>query len=91
MQDNTVSPRIAAYVALEEAFEYAGSASALARLIDVSPGYARHMGTGTRPMTPTIAAKIERVTGIKAERLMPETKWLRSRGRLTGYVVDLPP
>jgi DNA-binding transcriptional regulator YdaS (Cro superfamily) len=75
--------------ALKKAIDVAGNASALARMIGVSPGYARHLGTGTRPITPAIAVQIERATGVKAEALMPETQWLRARGKLTGYVVSV--
>ena len=77
--------------ALKQAIDTAGNASALARMIGVSDGYGRHLATGTRPLTPELAAKIERATGVKAEALMPETVWIRKRNRLTGYVVDLPP
>jgi DNA-binding transcriptional regulator YdaS (Cro superfamily) len=76
--------------ALDKAIAAAGSAAALGRAIGVSEGYARHLRNGVRPMTHVIAVKIEAVTGIKVEALMPDVRWIRSRGRVVAYLVPVP-
>lgn len=78
--------------ALERAVRVAGGQSALARLCG-PPVTQRHiwiwLNRGKRAPLEHVPA-IEAGTGVPAEQLAPDVRWLRGKGgRAVAYVVDL--
>lgn len=46
--------------------------------------------TGRRPVAPEHCPRIEALTGVRCNELLPETKWERDHeGQVTGYHVPL--
>lgn len=73
---------------LQRAVSALGGQTGTAKALEVSAGLVWQWLNGRRPLPAEHCPRLEKLTGVRCEELMPGTVWTRDeRGEVTGYHV----